>query len=110
MRFRSGLRLTAVLGIAALLPLATGGAAVAAHAPGRVFKGTKSALTAAQAERLAAHATHRSIIIFKNQLTPLPSEARCRIASGTTAWTAGLAFSLLISAEETVAEIALMMW
>src|SRR5207248_2705228 len=35
-------------------------------------------LTAAQVERLAAHATHRSIIIFKNQLTSLP-------AKGTTA-------------------------
>jgi len=77
-RFRSGLRLTAVLGTAALLPLAASGAAVAAHSPGRVFKGTKSVLTAAQVERLAAGATHRSIIIFKNQLTGLP-------ASGATA-------------------------
>src|SRR5690349_4943639 len=74
MRFRSGLRLTAVLGTAALLPLAASGAAAAAHSPGRVFKGTKSVLTAAQAEWLAAHATHRSIIIFKNQLTSLPAK------------------------------------
>jgi subtilisin family serine protease len=73
MRFRSGLRLAAVLSTAALLPLAAGGAASASHSPGRVFKGTKSVLTAAQAERLAAHATHRSIIIFKNQLTSLPA-------------------------------------
>ena len=73
MRFRSGLRLTAVLGTAALLPLAASGAAAAAHSPGRVFKGTKSVLTAAQVERLAAHATHRSIIIFRNQLTSLPA-------------------------------------
>ena len=78
MRFRSGLRLAATLGTAALLPLAASGAAVAAHSPGRVFKGTTSVLTAAQVERLAAHATHRSIIIFKNQLTSLP-------AKGTTA-------------------------
>ena len=74
MHFRSGLRLAAVLGTAALLPLAAGGAAVAAHSPGRVFKGTQSVLTAAQVERLAAHATHRSIIIFKNQLTGLPAK------------------------------------
>ena len=74
MRFRSALRLAAVLGTAALLPLAASGAAVAAHSPGRVFKGTKSVLTAAQVERLAAHATHRSIIIFKNQLTGLPAK------------------------------------
>ena len=74
MRFRSGFRLAAVLGTAALLPLAASGAAVAAHSPGRIFKGTKSVLTAAQVERLAAHATHRSIIIFKNQLTGLPAK------------------------------------
>ena len=74
MRIRSGLRLTAVLGTAALLPLAASGAAVAAHSPGRVFKGTKSVLTATQVERLAAHATHRAIIIFKNQLTGLPAK------------------------------------
>ena len=47
MRFRSGLRLATVLGTAALLPLAVSGVAVAAHSPGRVFKGTKSVLTAA---------------------------------------------------------------
>jgi subtilisin family serine protease len=90
MRFRSGLRLTAVLGTAALLPLAAGGAAVAAHSPGRVFKGTKSVLTAAQVERLAAHATHRSIVIFKNQLTSLPAKgatasARVQAASASQA-------------------------
>src|SRR5215471_5836231 len=73
MRFRKGIRLAAVLGTAGLLPLAASGAAVAAHSPGHIFKGTKSVLTAAQVERLAAHATHRSIIIFKNQLTTLPA-------------------------------------
>jgi hypothetical protein len=74
MRFRSALRLTATLGTATLLPLAASGAAVAAHSPGGVAVGTRSVLTAAQAERLAAHATHRSIIIFKNQLTGLPAK------------------------------------
>src|SRR4029077_15700849 len=64
----------AVLGTAALLPLAASGFAVAAHSPGRVFNGTKSLLTAAQVERLAAHVTHRSIIIFKNKLTSLPAK------------------------------------
>ena len=90
MRFRSGIRLAAVLGTAALLPLAASGAAVAAHSPGRVFKGTKSVLTAAQVERLAAHATHRSIIIFKNQLTGLPAkgataDARIQAANASQA-------------------------
>jgi Subtilase family/Peptidase inhibitor I9 len=87
MRFRSGLRLAAVLGTAALLPLAASGAAVAAHSPGQVFKGTKSVLTAAQVERLAAHATHRSIIIFKNQLTSLPATgatANARVQAANT--------------------------
>ena len=74
MRFRSVLRLAVTLGTAALLPLAASGAAVAAHSPGRVFKGTKSVLTAAQVEHLAARAAHRSIIIFKNQLTSLPAK------------------------------------
>jgi len=66
MRFRKGLRLAAVLGTAALLPLAASGTAVAAHSPAHFFKGTKSVLTKAQVERLAAHATHRSVIIFKD--------------------------------------------
>ena len=74
MHFRSAVRLAATVGTAALLPLAASGAAAAAHSPGRIFKGTKSVLTAAQVERLAARATHRSIIIFKNQLTTLPAK------------------------------------
>jgi Subtilase family/Peptidase inhibitor I9 len=74
MRFRTALRPAATLGTAALLPLAASGAAGAAHSPGLVFKGTTSVLTAAQAGRLAADATHRSIIIFKNQLTSLPAQ------------------------------------
>src|SRR5215472_13832196 len=79
MRFRTRFRLAALLAAAALLSLAVTGTAAAARSRGhRVFKGTKSVLTAAQVERLAAHATHHSIIIFKNQLTSLP-------AKGTTA-------------------------
>jgi subtilisin family serine protease len=88
MRFRKGLRLAAVLGTAGLLPLAASGAAVAARSPDHVFKGTKSVLTAAQAERLAAHATHRSIIIFRNQLTGLPARgatASARIQAANSA-------------------------
>jgi hypothetical protein len=74
MRIGSGLRLTVVLATAALLPLATGNAAAAIQSPGIVAKGTTSVLTAAQVERLAAHATQRSIIIFRNQLTGLPAK------------------------------------
>ncbi len=88
MLFRKGLRLAAVLGTAGLLPLAASGAATAAHSPGRVFKGTKSVLTKAQVERLAAHATHRSIIIFKDQLRGLPASgatANARVRAANTA-------------------------
>jgi subtilisin family serine protease len=75
MRFRSRFRLAALLTAAALLPLAISGTAAAARAPRHhIFKGTKSVLTAAQVERLAARATHRSIIIFKNQLSSLPAK------------------------------------
>src|SRR6516225_12329194 len=75
MRFRSRFRLAALLTAAGLLPLAITGTAAAAHAPGHtIFKGKHSILTAAQVERLAAHATHRSIIIFKNQLSSLPAK------------------------------------
>ena len=75
MRFRSRFRLAALLTAAALLPLAISGTAAAARAPGHtIFKGKHSILTAAQVERLAAHATHRSIIIFKNQLSSLPAK------------------------------------
>jgi subtilisin family serine protease len=88
MRFRKGLRLAAVLGTAGLLPLAASGAAVAAHSPAHFFKGTKSVLTKAQVERLAEHATHRSIIIFKDQLRGLPAggaTASARIQAANTA-------------------------
>src|SRR5262249_38706892 len=88
MLFGKGLRLAAVLGTTGLLPLAASGAAAAAHSPGRVFKGTKSVLTKAQVEQLAAHATHRSIIIFKDQLRGLPARgatANARIQAANTA-------------------------
>jgi subtilisin family serine protease len=75
MRSRSGSRLLVLLATAGLLPLAISGTAAAARSPGHaVFKGTHSVLTKAQVERLAAHATHRSIIIFKNQLSNLPAK------------------------------------
>ncbi len=74
MRFRSRFRLAALLTAAGLLPLAISGTAAAARAPGHtVFKGKHSILTAAQVERLAARANHRSIIIFKDQLSSLPA-------------------------------------
>lgn len=73
MRSRSGRRLLVLLAVG-LLPLSVSGAA-AAHPPAHaVFKGTHSTLTAAQVERLAAHATRRSIIILKNQLSNLPAK------------------------------------
>jgi subtilisin family serine protease len=76
MRFHSRFRLAALLATAGLLPLAISGTAAAAGPPAHhfTFKGTKSVLTAAQVERLAARATHRSIIIFKNQLSSLPAK------------------------------------
>ena len=39
---------------------------------------------------------------------PLPSDAKCRSASGTTAWTAGSAWRCLTSAAEIVADMASM--
>jgi hypothetical protein len=75
------------VGTAGLMPLAVSGTAAAAHSPGRVFMGTKSVLTKAQVERLAAHATHRSIIIFKDQLRGLPAAgatASARIQAAST--------------------------
>ena len=75
MRSRSGLGLLGLLTAAGMLPLAAGGTAAAAGSPGHaVFQGTHSALTKAQVERLAGQATHRSVIIFKNQLSALPAK------------------------------------
>ncbi|HEY2505074.1 MAG TPA: S8 family serine peptidase [Streptosporangiaceae bacterium] len=70
MHFR--FRLAALIAAAGLLPLGLSGPAAAAHSPARVLRGERPVLTAAQVSRLAAHATDRSIIIFKNQLSSLP--------------------------------------
>jgi subtilisin family serine protease len=80
-------RLTA-LAAAVLLPVAMSGAAVAASSPHHVFRGKPSALSAAQVLRLSADATHRSIIIFKNQLRGLPAKGATtqqRIRAANTA-------------------------
>ena len=91
-RFGSRLRRTAFL-VASVLPLAVSGIAIAApsgHATTRgnhvVFKGTRSVLTAAQVRTLSAHATDRSIIILRNQLSAHPAarattKSRMRAAS-----------------------------
>ncbi len=72
-RFRLRSRLLAVTATAAAIPLAVSGTAAATHAPQRVLRGERSALSLAQVRRLSAHATHRSIIILANQLTGLPA-------------------------------------
>jgi subtilisin family serine protease len=86
---RSRFRLATLLTAAGLLPLALAGTAAAAGpSTHKVFKGEHSVLTLAQAERLAAHAAHRSIIIFKNQLTSLPAKgatASARIQAANAA-------------------------
>jgi len=67
-------RSLALLASAGLLALGVSGTAAAAPRPPRqVFHGHPSVLSAAQVRRLSADATHRSIIIFKNQLTNLPA-------------------------------------
>ncbi|HEY7144793.1 MAG TPA: S8 family serine peptidase [Streptosporangiaceae bacterium] len=70
---RSTSRALALLSAAGLLVLSVSGSAAAAPPPHRLFQGKPSVLTASQAGQLAAGATHRSIIIFKNQLTNLPA-------------------------------------
>jgi hypothetical protein len=71
MRFR--FRLPALIAAGVLIPLGLSGPVAAAHLSARQFNGEPAALTAAQVRLLAAHATDRSIIIFKNQLTNLPA-------------------------------------
>src|ERR1700690_1477181 len=82
-------RRLALLAAAAVLPLAINGTASATASPHhQVFRGRPSILTAAQVERLAANATHRSIIIMKNQLASLPAKgatAQGRIRGGDAA-------------------------
>ncbi|MBV9002133.1 MAG: S8 family serine peptidase [Solirubrobacterales bacterium] len=56
------------------MSLAVGGIAVAARSSHHhVFRGKRSVLSAAEIRRLSAHATHHTIIIFKNQLSNLPA-------------------------------------
>jgi hypothetical protein len=86
MRFR--FRLPALIAAAGLIPLGLSGTAAAVHSPTRVFKGEPSVLTAAQVRVLAAHATERSIIIFKNQLSNLPGRGatmRLRVSAANAA-------------------------
>jgi subtilisin family serine protease len=78
MRSRAGFRMGMALTGAVLLTLTIGGPARAGQGPGQVFKGSPSALSAADVAKLSANATQRSIIVFKNQLTGLP-------AAGSTA-------------------------
>ncbi len=80
MRFRSRshfrfVTLIAAAGLALGLggPLGLGGTAAAARSSAHVVKSERPVLTAAQVRQLAAHATDRSIIIFKNQLSNLPA-------------------------------------
>jgi hypothetical protein len=73
-RRRSLLRLGALLAAAGLLSMGLGGAAAASGPSGQVFTGSRSVLSAADVARLAADATHRSIIIFKNQLADLHND------------------------------------
>jgi hypothetical protein len=70
---RSPSRLLALLSAGGLLALGVSGTAAAAGSPGPVFRGQPSVLTAAQVTQLSANATHRSIIIFKNQLASTPA-------------------------------------
>jgi subtilisin family serine protease len=71
---RAPSRYLALLASAGLLALGFSGTAAAAGPPHQVFHGQKSVLSAAQVRRLSADATHRSIIIFKNQLASLPAK------------------------------------
>jgi hypothetical protein len=89
MGFGSRFRLATVLGTVLLLTLAVGGIAVAGglhQRSHRVFHGKRSALSAAEVKRLSAGARHRSIIIFRNQLTDLPaSRANTRVRANAIA-------------------------
>lgn len=71
MRFR--FRLPALIAAAVVIPLGLSGPVAAAHPSARELTGQPAALTAAQVSQLAAHATDRSIIIFKNQFDNLPA-------------------------------------
>jgi len=88
MRGRSPSRLWALLAAAGLISLGISGTAAASGSAGHVFTGSRSVLSAAEVARLSADATHRSIIVFKNQLPGLPAmgaTARTRIMAANTA-------------------------
>lgn len=88
---RSRFRLLAVLAVLLVGLVAAGAVAVAASARHhRVFRGTRSTLSAAQIRRLSAGAKKRTIIVFKNQLANLPARkgtirARASAASASQA-------------------------
>jgi subtilisin family serine protease len=85
----SRFRLAILLGIAVLLSLAAGGIAVASglrHQSHHVFRGKRSALSATEVRRLSSGARHRSIIIFRNQLTNVPARrANARVRASAFA-------------------------
>jgi hypothetical protein len=79
---RSRFRLTALIAAAGLVLLGLSGTAAAARSSTGAVTSEQSALTPAQVTQLAAHATDRSIIIFKNQLSGLPvrgADAKLRV-------------------------------
>ena len=85
----SRFRLATLLGTAVLFSLAVGGIAAAGglrHHSHHVFRGKRSALSAAEVKRLSSGARHRSIIIFRNQLTNLPARrANARVRASAFA-------------------------
>lgn len=71
---RSRFRLLALSTAVGLVTLGlSGGAIAAAQSSTKAVKTDQSTLTAAQVHLLAAHATDRSIIVFKNQFASLPA-------------------------------------
>jgi subtilisin family serine protease len=85
-------RLAASVAVGVVVSLTAAGIAVAARSShDHVFRGKRSILTAAEVRRLSANATHRSIIIFKNQLSNLPARpgryARARASAASASQT-----------------------
>jgi hypothetical protein len=75
---RSRLRLPVLIAAAALTSLGLSSTVAAARSRPTWSGGERPVLTVAQVRRLAAHATDRWIIIFKNQLTNLAARRRPR--------------------------------
>ena len=91
MRFGFRVWLTALIAVGGL---AIGGLAAAAGVRHRILHGKPSALTEADARRLSAGVSHRTIIIFKNQFPNLPARgatvrARIRAAGAAQAGVLG---------------------